>query len=498
MFLKFKAGSSKTTPPRGSFDLRGSKLGLPLSYGGLGNKYYDQLVMEPDKILQVDLVNNITETRGSVRSRSIQVAVEMRDRGVRLNDIILISSRSHAHQTIVVLATLFLGAIVAPLNPDSPYRECLELVRKLKPRMCFCDSRTVSQIERILATLNIVCDVVNFGNDHAGTIQFCKLFPYREPDWFKPVFIDRPENEVAFILPTQGTCAEPKLTCLSHHNVYTQTCLFMEIFDRPSKVISFFPLSWIVQTVLCCASFDYGVLRILPGSFNERSACKLIQDFVVDTAILGTDLTLKLIENVAIRDYNLDCLKCALVGVVSTTRSDLHHMRRLLPDVKLLQVYFTTETGFITAVSSANYAAALSKPGSVGRILHNGKIKILALKSRERVGPHEYGELYFSGDGVMLGYFKDNSATLTTMEKGYFKSGDVAQYDDDGWLYLRGRVDDIIHVSADNFYFPVAIEDVILSHPTVCDAAVIGNAAELIACVQKKSESTLTADKLMS
>lgn len=234
-------------------------------------------------------------------------------------------------------------------------QECLEVVKKLKPKMCFCDSRTVSQIDRILYTLNMTSEIVSFGNDTATTTQFSKLFPFKEDTDFTPYHVEHPQMEVAFIIPTQGTCHDPKLVCLSHHNIFLQCVNFVDIMDNPTKVISFFPLSWITQTVLACASLEFGITRIMAPTFNERIACKMIHDFGIDSAVLGTELAIRLTGNVAVKDFNLACLKCVLVGVVNTSKEDLMQMRRALPSAKFLQAYVLTETGFVAAVASSNY-----------------------------------------------------------------------------------------------------------------------------------------------
>ncbi|KAJ8971160.1 hypothetical protein NQ314_000847 [Rhamnusium bicolor] len=288
-------------------DLQGSKVSLARDYGGLGKRYYNQLGQELDRILQVDTGTGITETKGSVRGRGIQLALEMKRRGIVETDIVLISSRNHADQTIVVLATLFLGAIVAPLDPEFSYKECLEIVKKLKPKMCFCDTRTISQMERIFLNLNFTSDMVHFGTENGGSIPFSKLFIHKEEDYFQPVFIENPRLSVAFILPTQGTCCDPKLICLSHHNIFVQTMIFLDIFNYPEKSLIFFPLSWILQTVLTCVSFEAQITRILPATFTERSVCKIIHDFAIGHAIFGTDYAIRIIGNVALKVTNL-CL----------------------------------------------------------------------------------------------------------------------------------------------------------------------------------------------
>nr|XP_023020782.1 luciferin 4-monooxygenase-like isoform X1 [Leptinotarsa decemlineata] len=484
---------SKST--RNSAEVHGSRVSIFKEHGGLGRRYYDKLGHELDRILQVDIVSSITETKGSVRGRSIKLALEMKDRGVTENDIIVIYSRNHADQTIAVLSTLFLGAIVAPLDPEISHKECLEIVKKLKPKMCFTDSRTISQIERIVNTLNYSTDIINFGQDNPGVSQFNKLLNHKEDERFRPTFVEDAWESVAFILPTQGTTDDPKLVCLSHHNIVVQTMIFQDIFEYPEKVLSFFPLSWLLQTTLVCVCFESPTIRILPGPFTERSACKIIQDFRIGHAIFGTDWAIRLVTNVAIKDFDMTCLKCVMVGTVNTTKYDIKTLKALLPHVKFLQNYCLTETGCVAATKFKNYNVSLDKPMSVGTLSINCKIRVVDLSSKEVLGPGKFGEIYFHGDGLMLGYFKETEKTLASLDRGFFKTGDRGMYDEDGWLYVTGRIEDMIERATTSFS-PLELEDVILTHPYVKDVVVIGNYKELVAVVKRKENKELSSEKL--
>ncbi|XP_076263003.1 uncharacterized protein LOC143197994 [Rhynchophorus ferrugineus] len=492
-----KLGSIKSSSLKGSLDSSRTKQIISLSYGGLGYKFFDELSAHADKVLQVDTINNVTETRGSVKIRAVQLAVEMKQRVVNPNDIVLIMSKTHANQTVAVLATLFLGAIVAAISPDTPLKDCLEIIKKLRPKMCFCDTRIVSQIERILDTISYGCEIVNFGSEVAGTTQFCKLISFKQEPEFKPIYIENPNKEVAFILSTLGTTGDPKLVCLSHHNIYTQCIKFVEIFENASKIISFFPLSWITQTVILCFSINFGITVIMASNFNERTACKMIHDFLIDVAIFGTELAMRFVGNVAIKDYNIKCLKYVLIGVVNTSKDDIAYMRKSLPDVKFLQLYTLTETGCISAVTPSNYVTEPHKNTSVGKLLMNCKIKIIDIETGQLLGPNQFGELYFSGDGLMLGYFKDNSATMASMDKGYFKTGDLVRYDEEGWIYFGGRIDEMIVINNVRCT-STQLENDILAHPLIHDVVILSDQQEIVACIEKKPDSVLTHENLQN
>lgn len=83
------------------------------------------------------------------------------------------------------------------------------------------------------------------------------------------------------------------------------------------------------------------------------------------------------------------------------------------------------------------------------------------------------------------------------MDKGFFVSGDIGQFDADGYLYVQGTVSDII-VKENNKYLPFDIEEIILSNPSIDQVAVVGNGQEIVACVVKKKDTNMTAEKLAS
>lgn len=85
---------------------------------------------------------------------------------------------------------------------------------------------------------------------------------------------------------------------------------------------------------------------------------------------------------------------------------------------------------------------------------------------------------------------------MDAMERGYFKTGDTAMYDQDGWLYIQGRIEDIIIINNQRIFF-MELENVILSHPFVKDVAIIGDNKTVLACVVRKSDTHLTTDRLM-
>ncbi|CAH1959914.1 unnamed protein product [Acanthoscelides obtectus] len=490
--------TSKRKSTLGSIDIEGSRVSYEIYNGGLGKRYFDKLGQDLDKIIQVDVSTGVTETRGSVRGRAVKLAIEMKRRDIKHDDIIVMCSRTNTDQVIVVLAALFLGAILAPLDPEFNYKEVLDLMKQLKPKLVFGDSRTIPQFDRIFQAINMNITTVNFNPEVTGTVQFRKLLlTQKEDENFTPSFVENAKTRVAFILPTQGTTGLPKLICLSHENIFVQTVTFLELLGQPEKVISFFPISWFLQMILVCVTLERPVTRIIPTTFTERNACKIIHDFSIKHAILGTDYAMKMANSPAVKDYNLNCLRVVMIGTVNTMKHDVQTLRQLMPHVKFLQCYCLTETGCIAATRADSYSKSIIKPQTaIGPLTMNCRIRIVDPETRKGVGQNCYGELLYTGDGFMLGYLKQPDRTKECMEKGFFKTGDLGMVDEDGWLYVKGRIDDLIII--DDFKFcPLDLEEVIVTHPAVKEAVVIGNDKEIIALVKKLNKDVyLSTNKL--
>lgn len=114
-------------------------------------------------------MTGFVETNGSVRSSAIQVAMELRSKKIKTTDIIVVCSKQHPEQTVVVLGILFAGAIVAPIDPDIGHEECYIFFETMLPKVIFCDNRAVGQITRVLAEQGRtkLCQIVVFGSSEA-------------------------------------------------------------------------------------------------------------------------------------------------------------------------------------------------------------------------------------------------------------------------------------------------------------------------------------------
>jgi len=140
-------------------------------------------------------------------------------------------------------------------------------------------------------------------------------------------------------------------------------------------------------------------------------------------------------------------------------------------NVDVVQTYSLTESAFVTVTLPPKQYRLPNKEGSIG-LARPGLVKIVPFDADVQIGPNIQGEIWLQNN-AMIGYLNDPVATSETLtDDGWIKTGDIGYYDEDGYYYVVDRIKDVIK-SVKNVS-PTEIEEVLLSHPLVRDAAVIG------------------------
>ena len=177
----------------------------------------------------------------------------------------------------------------------------------------------------------------------------------------------------------------------------------------------------------------------------------------------------------------------------------VHRTRKLLPNVKLLQCYGLSETGFLTGLGDQEHLEG--KLLSCGRPCPGIDLRVEDETGKEvEVGQH--GELVARGANVMRGYWNDPQDTALAFRNGMFRTGDIGYQDSDGYFYILDRLKDMVVTGGENVYSG-EVEAVIYKHPAVREVAVFGipdpQWGELVmACVVLKPGMVLSANDLTS
>ncbi|HET6727957.1 MAG TPA: long-chain fatty acid--CoA ligase, partial [Jiangellaceae bacterium] len=282
-----------------------------------------------------------------------------------------------------------------------------------------------------------------------------------------PVRLDDP----AVIIYTSGTTGRPKGATLSHGNI-TWNCVNVLIdTDLASDEVALVCAPLFHVAALDMVSLPMimkGGTVVLMGAFDPSQVLELIERHRI-TVMFGVPAMFDaLAQAPGFATADLSSLRRLLCGgapvPLSTIRTYLDR------DIPFLQGYGMTETSPGALFLGAERAA--DKAGTAGVASFFTDVRVVR-PDGDDVAPGEKGEVVVAGPNVMLGYWNRPDATAEVMDAEWFRSGDVAVVDDDGYVTIVDRMKDVIISGGENIY-PAEVEDVIYSHPDVAECAVIG------------------------
>ena len=283
--------------------------------------------------------------------------------------------------------------------------------------------------------------------------------------------IDVDDDDPLFLIYTSGTTGRPKGAVLTHANCFwTNTSIdrLMDVttFDVVLQILPQFHIGgWNVQPLLALWK---GATIVLERYFDAGRALALIESKRV-TTLMGVPANyLFMSEHETFETTDLSSLRMAVVGGAPMPES----LIRTWMDrgVALVQGYGLSEASPNVLGLPPEYAG--SKIGFAGKAYPHVEVALRG-ESGEILAGEGSGELLVRGPNVFPGYWNDPDATEAAMEKGWLRTGDVAECDLEGFYRIRGRAKDMYISGGENVY-PAEVESVLVEHPDVVEAAVLG------------------------
>jgi len=402
-------------------------------------------------------------------AESIGIAAHnLAQKGFKKGEVFGILSPNCAEYAIAFHAIATLGGIVTPINPlyTRP-----EITHQLK------DSGA-----RFLVTVPGCADKAGAAAQDAGVEELFVFGSAPGATSFDTLLVDNGRAEQVAIDPmkdlialpySSGTTGLPKGVMLTHHNLVANIrqmeglCYFYET-DTLICVLPLFHIYGLV-VVLNMGLYSGATIVMMPR-FDLEAFLKAVQDYEVTLAHLVPPIVLALSKHPVVDNYQLPKLKTIFSGAAPLGEElTLACMDRL--GVTIRQGYGMTETSPVTHSSPAPPMPL--KFGSVGVPAPNTECKIVDLESGEPLGPNERGEVCVRGPQIMTGYLKNPEATAQTIDvEAWLHTGDIGYADEDGHFYIVDRAKELIKYKGFQVA-PAELEAVLVTHPSVADAAVI-------------------------
>jgi long-chain acyl-CoA synthetase len=307
-------------------------------------------------------------------------------------------------------------------------------------------------------------------------------------------------SDCAFICYTSGTTGRPKGARLSHDNILSNLDAFagLDLLTLNSDdvllgVLPFFHVFGLNVVLNAAARQSCTIVAV--DRFSPRGTAEAITRHGI-TVAYGAPPVFAALASLP-DEVGLPTLRAAVSGAdaLPVRTWDRFHARF---GVGILEGYGLTETAPVLA---SNAAAAVARPGTVGVAVPGVDLRLVDPLGAP-TAPGSVGEIQARGPNVFEGYHRRPAETAEVLRDGWFATGDLGSFDADGYLTIAGRLKDMIIVSGFNVY-PREVEDVLLEHPEVADAAVVGMPDErtgerVRATVVLAPASELSADALLA
>jgi long-chain acyl-CoA synthetase len=311
-----------------------------------------------------------------------------------------------------------------------------------------------------------------------GTINFWKLIKSYKP---KPPQVEiEPKEDIAALIYTGGTTGRPKGVMLTHYNLVANTLQCAYTGQHPLQARSMFgkgvtliilPICHISGYVMLLNAVYEGSMLVMENTFDPKHICEAIQWYRVTRFPVVPTILVLLINFEEISNYDLSSLTLVGSGAMALAPEVANRFEEIT-GLKVVQGMGLTEC-CAAVLSNPIWSPSLIKPGSVGIPILDTDVKIVDPITMEELSVGQEGELWVKGPQLMKGYWKNPKATEEAVKNGWMRTGDLATMDEEGYIYLSGRLKDIIKYKGYKL-FPDEIEAKMYEHPAIKECAVLG------------------------
>jgi len=397
------------------------------------------------------------------------IATHFQQFGLKKGEKVALFLPNRVEYVFAFLATFKAGGIVVPINPNAPKDEIEFILQNSEAKFLVCPLygqkyfQASESLEMIFSTRGKtkLKNGIYFENLYKTPPNLGKKLPEISP------------NDVAGIVYTSGTNAHPKKGVqLTHENYLFASKALSEVLQMAEndRFLSTLPLHHINgQVVGILNSWQAGGEVILSDSMAPDDFLEALEKYQI-TIFRGTPATFAILNRQTnISNYNLRELRACICSFAPMSERIFEEFEKKF-DAKILEGYGLTEG---TSISTMNPIEGKRKIGSVGLPIKGHHIRIIDTETGETLPPKQKGKIVISGKNIMKSYYKKPENTATRLIDNELYTEDLGYFDDEGYLYISGRVKERIIRGNDTVY-PKEIEQELLRHPSILEVAVIG------------------------
>ena len=438
----------------------------------LGDLLEPALKLRPDKIaIHYD---DRAITYRELDAVSNRVANALVAAGIRPGDRICLHIDNRPEFIFIFYGAMRVGAVVVPANVMYTPDELDHILTDSGARLFFVLNALAEKWPKITAPL--IEKVIEVGSKLLPNSLSLDEFTAGHASDRPKVAVD--SAKVCVIQYTSGTTGQPKGAMVSHVNILA---VLENTTDLPGALEGIEEDgTLIVLPLFHSYALNLGINRtfsavqtmVLVNRFDAVRIFELFQKHKVTIFYGAPPMYFAFINTPGLDKFDVSSLRGAYSGAAPLPVVVLEKFKELT-GVMIMEGYGLSETA---PTLSTNAAGPVNKPGAVGPPIKQVQLRIVDENDND-VPPGGVGEVIARGPNIFLGYWNRPEETAEAMRGGWFHTGDMGRFDEDGYLYIVDRKKDMIVVSGYNVY-PIELENVIMRHPKIMDCAVIGVPSE--------------------
>ncbi|KON87689.1 long-chain fatty acid--CoA ligase [Sporosarcina globispora] len=455
----------------------------------------------PNKEALYDVRKNLRLTYKEWGLEINRLANALINAGVRKGDRVSIYLFNTEELATAFFACAKIGAVFNPINFRLMSEEVAYILQDVEPKVVLFEQMLESGISPIANRFPHTAFWYIDDNKPEYASSYREKV-YAAP--FNEIEVPIEENDLYAIMYTSGTTGRPKGVVHRHRDMVEQSLIVIGATKLESSDNGLVTAPMFHCAELHCAFLPrvhVGAKNTILHHFDAKEVLQLISEEKITKFFAAPTMWNMLLQEDLSR-YNLESLKMGLYGAAPMAPALVYACREKL-GISLVQAYGMTEMG--PAITFLSEGDQIRKAGSAGQACLNHEIRIVRPNENGPSDPDdvvpagETGEIIVKGPCMMSGYFNRAEVTDHAIHGGWYHSGDIGYLDDEGYLYVKDRADDMIISGGENIY-PREIEDILYTHNGVLDAAVIGQPddrwGETVTALVVRKDPSLTGEEL--
>ena len=393
--------------------------------------------------------------------------------GVKKGDKVAVYLPNCPEYIISYFAVFSLGAAAVPLDVRLTDEELIGILNHSEASIVITKALQGLSFTELKEKAPGLKNIIKCFVDERG--QFLNFARIMQEEAEQELNIEINEESLSTLYYTSGTTGRPKAVMCDYRSLAnaTQTARYFGLNEKNmgDVAICALPLSHIAGLIYLQFALEMVMAIVLMERFIPIKFLRDIEKHKVTWFHIVPPMFTALLQLKEFEKYDLSSLKGVDVFGAPSHPTLIQRFGKYSPNAALWHGWGMTETAPPNTITDQEHL------GSIGRAAPWFEVKIFDNNDKE-VPADEVGEIVCRGWPLMLGYYKEPQLTAEVMRKGWFHTGDLGSIDKEGYIYLKGRIKDMIIVGGLNVYSP-EVEHVIAEHPQVEEIAVVGVADKL-------------------